>query len=66
MSAMNDHDRVYAHILGLHGSHGSMDQILKHRTQIDLKDKAINKKCELMRSGRKVPWYLESRECLPM
>lgn len=50
----------WSHILGLYGPSGSINQILKDRNQVQLKDKARNLKLFFLKSNIEVPYYLSS------
>lgn len=44
------------------GPHGTEDQIFRHRTNVSLKDKAVNEKLRLLRHGLEVPGYFAGGE----
>lgn len=50
----------WSQILALYGSKGSMNEILKDRNQVQLKDKARNLKLFFLKAGIEVPYYLKS------
>ncbi|KAE8453142.1 hypothetical protein EG329_011209 [Mollisiaceae sp. DMI_Dod_QoI] len=49
----------WSQILGLYGPSGSINNVLKDRNQVQLKDKARNIKLFFLKSGFKVPSYLQ-------
>jgi protein TBF1 len=50
----------WSQILGLFGAHGTVSDILKDRTQVQLKDKARNLKLFFLKAGSEMPYYLSS------
>lgn len=56
-------DRVkgphWSQILGMFGPSGSINEVLKDRNQVQLKDKARNLKLFFLKSGHEVPYYLQ-------
>lgn len=50
----------WSQILALYGHKGSINEILKDRNQVQLKDKARNLKLFFLKSGIEVPHYLQS------
>lgn len=46
------------------GPHGTEDQIFRHRTNVSLKDKAVNEKLRLLKHGLVVPGYFAGGECI--
>ena len=56
-------DRVkgphWSQILGMFGPGGSINEVLKDRNQVQLKDKARNLKLFFLKSGHEVPYYLQ-------
>lgn len=49
----------WSQILGLYGQGGSINNVLKDRNQVQLKDKARNIKLFFLKSGFEVPSYLK-------
>lgn len=45
------------------GPHGTEDQTFRNRTNVSLKDKAVNEKLWLLKHGHKVPGYFAGGEC---
>lgn len=62
-SLMAGLDRVkgphWSQILAMYGPGGSIDESLKDRNQVQLKDKARNLKLFFLKSGIEVPYYLQ-------
>ncbi|ORY72924.1 hypothetical protein BCR35DRAFT_307459 [Leucosporidium creatinivorum] len=58
MKAMSELGCSWKKILDLYGAEGTSSRILKHRTIVSLKDKAVNVKAGMIRSGRAVPYFL--------
>ena len=62
-SLMAGLDRVkgpkWSQILGMFGPGGSINEVLKDRNQVQLKDKARNLKLFFLKSGIEVPYYLQ-------
>lgn len=62
-SLMAGLDRVkgphWSQILAMYGAGGSIDESLKDRNQVQLKDKARNLKLFFLKSGIEVPYYLQ-------
>ena len=50
----------WSQILALYGNKGTVNEILKDRNQVQLKDKARNLKLFFLKSGIEVPYYLQS------
>ncbi|KAK3344785.1 telomere repeat binding factor-domain-containing protein [Neurospora tetraspora] len=50
----------WSQILSLFGAHGSVSDILKDRTQVQLKDKARNLKLFFLKTNSEMPYYLQS------
>jgi hypothetical protein len=50
----------WSSILGLYGESGSISQVLKDRTQVQLKDKARNLKLFFLKSNTEVPYFLQA------
>jgi hypothetical protein len=50
----------WSQILALYGTKGSINEILKDRNQVQLKDKARNLKLFFLKSGIEVPYFLQS------
>ena len=50
----------WSQILALYGNKGSINEILKDRNQVQLKDKARNLKLFFLKSNIEVPYYLQS------
>lgn len=50
----------WSQILALYGNKGSINEILKDRNQVQLKDKARNLKLFFLKSSIEVPYYLQS------
>jgi hypothetical protein len=50
----------WSSILGLYGEGGSISQVLKDRTQVQLKDKARNLKLFFLKSNTEVPYFLKA------
>jgi hypothetical protein len=50
----------WSQILALYGNNGSINEMLKDRNQVQLKDKARNLKLFFLKSGIEVPYYLQS------
>lgn len=50
----------WSQILSLYGPNGTINHILEHRNQVQLKDKARNLKLFFLKSGIEVPYYLSS------
>ncbi|KAF4633020.1 hypothetical protein G7Y89_g5099 [Cudoniella acicularis] len=50
----------WSQILALYGPKGSVNEILKDRNQVQLKDKARNLKLFFLKSNIEVPYYLQS------
>ncbi|KAI5480513.1 hypothetical protein MNV49_000666 [Pseudohyphozyma bogoriensis] len=50
---------TWANIITRHGPHGTKTKTLQFRHNVSVKDKARNIKENLIKSGRKVPWYLD-------
>ncbi|KAK3997209.1 telomere repeat binding factor-domain-containing protein [Cladorrhinum sp. PSN332] len=50
----------WSQILSLFGPNGSMSDILKDRTQVQLKDKARNLKLFFLKTNSEMPFYLQS------
>ncbi|KAJ9149850.1 Myb DNA-binding protein [Pleurostoma richardsiae] len=48
----------WSQILSLYGPNGTENQILKDRTQVQLKDKARNLKLFFLKAGSEMPYYL--------
>ncbi|KAG9256409.1 uncharacterized protein F5Z01DRAFT_735078 [Emericellopsis atlantica] len=57
-------DRVkgphWSQILGLYGAHGTISDVLKDRTQVQLKDKARNLKLFFLKTNSEMPFYLNT------
>lgn len=49
----------WSQILALYGSSGTLNDILRDRNQVQLKDKARNLKLFFLKSGIEVPYYLQ-------
>lgn len=49
----------WSQILAMYGAGGSVDESLKDRNQVQLKDKARNLKLFFLKSGIEVPYYLQ-------
>ncbi|KAL2069858.1 hypothetical protein VTL71DRAFT_14537 [Oculimacula yallundae] len=49
----------WSQILALYGPNGSLNDILRDRNQVQLKDKARNLKLFFLKSGIEVPYYLQ-------
>lgn len=49
-------------IMELHGPHGTSSQIFKHRTNVSLKDKAVNECVNYLKTGMPLPKYLQCGE----
>jgi hypothetical protein len=50
----------WSQILALYGQGGSIDDVLKDRNQVQLKDKARNLKLFFLKSNIEVPYFLQS------
>ncbi|KAK3343880.1 telomere repeat binding factor-domain-containing protein [Lasiosphaeria hispida] len=50
----------WSQILSLYGANGSISDILKDRTQVQLKDKARNLKLFFLKTNSEMPYYLQS------
>lgn len=50
----------WSRILALYGRGGSINEVLKDRNQVQLKDKARNLKMQYLKTGREVPKYLQA------
>ncbi|KAK4457569.1 telomere repeat binding factor-domain-containing protein [Cladorrhinum samala] len=50
----------WSQILGLFGPNGTISDILKDRTQVQLKDKARNLKLFFLKTNSEMPYYLQS------
>ena len=50
----------WSQILSLYGLNGSVCDILKDRTQVQLKDKARNLKLFFLKTNSEMPYYLQS------
>lgn len=50
----------WSQILGLFGANGTISDILKDRTQVQLKDKARNLKLFFLKTNSEMPYYLQS------
>jgi hypothetical protein len=50
----------WSQILALHGANGTVNNILKDRNQVQLKDKARNLKLFFLKGSVEVPYYLQS------
>ena len=50
----------WSQILALYGNKGTVNEMLKDRNQVQLKDKARNLKLFFLKSGIEVPYYLQS------
>jgi hypothetical protein len=50
----------WSQILALYGPNGSVNEVLKDRNQVQLKDKARNLKLFFLKSAIEVPYYLQS------
>lgn len=50
----------WSQILALYGNNGTINEMLKDRNQVQLKDKARNLKLFFLKSGIEVPYYLQS------
>ena len=50
----------WAQILGLYGENGAIGDVLKERSQVQLKDKARNLKLFFLKSNIEVPFYLQA------
>jgi hypothetical protein len=50
----------WSQILSLFGQHGTISDILKDRTQVQLKDKARNLKLFFLKTNSEMPYYLQS------
>jgi hypothetical protein len=50
----------WSQILALYGTNGTVNEMLKDRNQVQLKDKARNLKLFFLKSGIEVPYYLQS------
>ncbi|KAK4223179.1 telomere repeat binding factor-domain-containing protein [Podospora fimiseda] len=50
----------WSQILSLYGANGSVSNILKDRTQVQLKDKARNLKLFFLKTNSEMPYYLQS------
>ncbi|KAF4973056.1 hypothetical protein FSARC_554 [Fusarium sarcochroum] len=50
----------WSQILGLFGQNGTMSDILKDRTQVQLKDKARNLKLFFLKTNSEMPFYLQA------
>lgn len=50
----------WSQILAMFGAGGTINEVLKGRTQVQLKDKARNLKLFFLKSGIEVPYYLQS------
>lgn len=50
----------WSQILALYGNKGTINEMLKDRNQVQLKDKARNLKLFFLKSGIEVPYYLQS------
>ncbi|SGY19835.1 BQ5605_C017g08342 [Microbotryum silenes-dioicae] len=57
--AMRHHQCRWSQIMALHGPQGTIDDILKHRTSMSLRDRAANLKVSLVKQGLRVPSYLK-------
>ncbi len=49
----------WSQILALYGPNGSLNDVLRDRNQVQLKDKARNLKLFFLKSGIEVPYYLQ-------
>ena len=50
----------WSQILSLYGPNGTVSDILKDRTQVQLKDKARNLKLFFLKTSSEMPYYLQS------
>merc|ERR1712000_42466 len=50
----------WSQILALYGPNGSLNDVLRDRNQVQLKDKARNLKLFFLKSGIEVPYYLQA------
>lgn len=50
----------WSQILALYGKNGSINEVLRARNQVQLKDKARNLKLFFLKSGCEVPYFLKS------
>ena len=50
----------WSQILTLFGPHGTISDILKDRTQVQLKDKARNLKLFFLKTNSEMPYYLQA------
>ncbi|ODQ50613.1 hypothetical protein SAICODRAFT_31883 [Saitoella complicata NRRL Y-17804] len=60
LSALQRYGCQWALIEKKHGRTGSVDQVLRERGQVSLKDKARNMKLAFLRAGGEVPWELRA------
>ncbi|SCW03408.1 LAFE_0G09758g1_1 [Lachancea fermentati] len=58
ITALKEYGPSWSKILERHGAGGSISEILKNRSQVQLKDKARNWKMYFLKSGLPVPDYL--------
>ncbi|SCV05763.1 LANO_0H14642g1_1 [Lachancea nothofagi CBS 11611] len=58
VDALKSQGPAWSKILELHGAGGSVSELLKRRTQVQLKDKARNWKMYFLKGGLPVPDYL--------
>ena len=67
-SLLHDYLREYGcdwkRMMERSGPHGTEDQIFRHRTNVSLKDKAVNEKLRLLKHGLVVPGYFAGGECI--
>ncbi|CCH63046.1 hypothetical protein TBLA_0J00460 [Henningerozyma blattae CBS 6284] len=56
---LKEYGTSWSKILDSYGPHGKINQVLKNRTQIQLKDKARNWKISLLKHQEPLPFYLE-------
>ncbi|SCZ94628.1 BZ3500_MvSof-1268-A1-R1_Chr12-3g04007 [Microbotryum saponariae] len=57
--AMRHHQCRWSQIMALHGPQGTINDILKHRTSMSLRDRAVNLKVNLVKQRLRVPSYLK-------
>jgi hypothetical protein len=62
MTAMNEMPYAWSKIMAKHGPNGTVDRILKYRTPVALKDKAVNIKISKLKAGHAIPYFLEEGE----
>ncbi|SCV73181.1 BQ2448_7106 [Microbotryum intermedium] len=57
--AMRHHQCRWSQIMALHGPQGAIDDKLKHRTSMSIRDRAVNLKVNLVKQRLRVPSYFK-------